>query len=82
MVEIGDTLIYYDNKNPILTVSRSAVQWFRAYQEVQKSGEFNMITEALKASKRAGLSIDQYQYVIDHFEQLGEISGLLIFHEL
>lgn len=82
VIEIGDTLTYYENKEAKLSVSKVALSWFKAYRRVQESGEFNMITEAFNASECAGLDIEQYRYVVANFEELSKMAGLLKFHKM
>ena len=81
VIEIGDILTYYENKESKLSVSKTALGWFRSYRRVQESGKFNMITEAFDASENAGLEIEQYKYVVTHFEELSKMAELLKFHK-
>ena len=48
------------------------LRWFRRYEEVRESGKFNMITDCIKAAKEAGLSMYQYKFVINNYEDLKE----------
>ena len=43
---------------------------FIAYEEVRKSGEYNMITDAFLAAEAAGLSMEQYKSVIKNYSVL------------
>ena len=82
VIEEGDILTYYDNKQMGWKVNKTALRWFRAYQKVQKSGKFNMITEASEAADKAGILLDQCLYVIENYSKLEEASRALMFHEV
>ena len=46
---------------------------FEAYRKVQNSGNFNMITEADKAARTAGLDIGTYFEVIRNYNSLAQM---------
>ena len=48
---------------------------FRAYEQVRRSGRYNMITEARQAADAAGLSMDDYKFVINNYTNLKEEYG-------
>lgn len=50
----------------------SFMELFRRYEEVRKSGKYNMIMDSVKAAKAAKLTSKQYKYVITHYNQLKE----------
>lgn len=43
---------------------------FEAYEEVRKSGEFNMITHASDAAAECGLSMSLYRSILKNYETL------------
>ena len=51
----------------------SYVELFRRYEEVRKSGKYNMIMDSVKAAKAAKLTAKQYKYVITHYNELKEV---------
>ena len=50
----------------------SEKRWFRRYKEVQGSGRFNMFIDCIQAAKEAGLSMYQYKFVMNNYEDLIE----------
>lgn len=48
---------------------------FDKYEKVRKSGKYNMITEADKAMKEAGLSPYDYYYVQRYYDMLSKKYG-------
>lgn len=46
--------------------------WFAAYEEVRQLGCYNMIMQADLAMKAAGLTKDQYMFVIKHYKALSK----------
>ena len=55
-----------------MSFTKEQLDWYKAYEQVRQSGEFNMITEAGNAMKKAGLDKNQYVFVIEHFSELRE----------
>ncbi len=53
----------------------TAETMFRAYEQVRRSGRYNMITEAKLAAVAAGLSMDDYKFVISNYAYLKEEYG-------
>lgn len=47
-----------------------AVDWWRRYEEVRSGGDYNMIMDAAEAAEEAGLTMDQYKYVINNYSSL------------
>lgn len=43
---------------------------FRAYQRVQHSGRFNMLTGAHSVMREAHLTQEEYVHVLSHYDQL------------
>lgn len=41
-----------------------------AYESVRKSGNYNMLTEAGAARDEAGLTVEEYYYVINNYSDL------------
>jgi len=41
-----------------------------AYESVRNSGDYNMLTEAGAARDEAGLTIEEYYYVINNYSDL------------
>lgn len=41
---------------------------FDAYERVRRSGKYNMFTQAIEASKDAGLSLERYRLVLLNYE--------------
>lgn len=44
--------------------------WFITYEEVRQLGCYNMIMQADLAMKAAGLTKDQYMFVIKHYGEM------------
>lgn len=47
--------------------------WFKAYVTVQVEGKFNMLYEAEQARESAGLTREQYTYVVQNYRALNEM---------
>lgn len=43
---------------------------FEAYVKVQMSGRYNLVIDAHRAAAEAGLSLDDYMYIICHYTEL------------
>lgn len=43
---------------------------FNAYEKVRSSGIYNMIMQASDAAKAAGLTLDDYYWVIKNYNEL------------
>lgn len=50
------------------------IDLFNMYYEIQMSGKYNMVTQATTASMEAGLTIDEYVYVINNYDELHKLS--------
>ena len=50
-----------------MVYSEKAERNWKAYEKVRRSGEFNMITEAAKASHKAGLDWQEYRFIIGNY---------------
>lgn len=43
---------------------------FQQYEDVRLSGVYNMLTEARYAREAAGLTHDEYTYILGHYAEL------------
>lgn len=48
----------------------SEQEMFENYERVRKSGVYNMIMQANEAATDAGLTMDQYMFVINNYSDL------------
>lgn len=48
--------------------------WFESYEKVRQSGEYNMVMDVAEASKKAGLTLEQYVFVIKHYDALAAVN--------
>ena len=48
------------------------LECYKKYERVRQSGRFNMITEANYAAIAAGLSLEEYMFVIKNYNKLKE----------
>lgn len=48
---------------------------FQSYEDVRQSGVYNMIMQASYAREAAGLSREEYQYILLHYRELRELFG-------
>lgn len=55
-----------------MTYTESQEQIWKQYENVRKSGQFNMITEADKATVKAGLTWSQYRFIIGNYAGIRE----------
>lgn len=46
--------------------------WFESYVAIQVEGNYNMLSEAEQARKAAGLTKEQYAYVVQNYRALNE----------
>lgn len=46
------------------------LECYKKYEQVRQSGRFNMITEANYAAAAAGLSLEEYMFVIKNYNKL------------
>ena len=46
---------------------------FSRYEKVRSSGDYNMKVECIFASNAAGLSADEYWFVLENYEELAKI---------
>lgn len=48
---------------------------FERYEKVRQSGKYNMIMESVRAAASAGLSLDDYFYVLENYSSLSDLYG-------
>lgn len=54
---------------------QAKLQLLDSFKEVRDSGLFNMITQASQAAQAAGLTMDEYKYVVTHFSELEQLQN-------
>lgn len=72
-MSLNDDHLNPDRHDPALrgeAFTAEQLRWFIAYREVQRGGRYNMLSP--KARIAAGLSVDEYGFVLDHYEALAE----------
>lgn len=53
-----------------MNYTEKQIKDWKAYEKVRASGRFNMIMEGNAAAKSAGLSRDEYIFVIENYSEL------------
>ena len=48
------------------------LECYKKYEQIRQSSRFNMITEANYAAAAAGLSLEEYMFVITNYNKLKE----------
>jgi hypothetical protein len=48
---------------------------FKAYRRVQRSNRYNMLSQARQAATAAGLTREEYFFVLDNYEELAKLAG-------
>jgi len=52
------------------------LQHFKAYRKVQESGRYNMMADANAAMQDAGLTRDEYMFVIRNYSSLAAVAAM------
>lgn len=70
--EIGseNELTYSCTQKYICIDTEDHIEWFKRYLKVQIKGDYNMYTDAAKASEEAGLTPEQYIFVFNNYKLL------------